>query len=89
MSGYREKPACDFLVSMGIYCLEAEVCRLVARGRPLSMPQLLLLLQDSGKVIGCHRQDCYWRDIGRPEDYARANEDFAGLSKHVPMLKAA
>ena len=89
MSNYREKAACDFMVSMGIYCLEAEVCRLVARGKRLSMPQLLLLLQDSGQIVGCHRQDCYWRDIGRPEDYARANEEFAGLSQHVRLLRAA
>jgi NDP-mannose synthase len=36
------------------------------------MPALMLLMQQSGRAVYCHSQDCFWLDIGRPEDFAEA-----------------
>jgi NDP-sugar pyrophosphorylase family protein len=33
-------------------------------------------MRKSGHAIHCYRQDCYWLDIGRHDDYATANEIF-------------
>jgi NDP-sugar pyrophosphorylase family protein len=61
---------------MGIYCFQPEVCDYVAAGERISMPELILRLRDAGEPVLCYREDCYWLDIGRPEDYAVAVEEF-------------
>lgn len=73
---YLEKPSYEFFVSMGVYCFEPRVCQFVQPGERLSMPALMLRLRDAGEPVLCYREDCYWLDIGRPDDYARAIEDF-------------
>lgn len=73
---YIEKPSHKFLVSMGIYCFDPEVCELIEPGEPLSMPELILRVRDAGHDVATFRDDCYWLDIGRPDDYATACEEF-------------
>jgi len=73
---YLEKPTREFFVSMGIYCLDPLVCDYVEPGERISMPALILRLKGAGHEIRCYQEDCYWLDIGRPDDYARAIEEF-------------
>jgi NDP-sugar pyrophosphorylase family protein len=73
---YIEKPSYDFSVSMGVYCFDPAVCQFVQPGERVSMPELMLRMRDAGHPILCYREECYWLDIGRPDDYARAIEDF-------------
>ena len=40
------------------------------------MPELLESMRTAGLPINCFRQECYWLDIGRHDDYATANEIF-------------
>jgi len=76
LTEYREKPSHDFFVSMGIYCFQPEVCDYVRPGERISMPELILRLRSAGQQVLCCREDCYWLDIGRPDDYALAVEEF-------------
>ncbi len=76
LDDYIEKPTYEFFVSMGIYCFDPRVCDFVKRGERISMPSLILRLRDAGEKILCYREDCYWLDIGHPDDYAQAIEDF-------------
>jgi NDP-sugar pyrophosphorylase family protein len=72
---YREKPSSKQLVSMGIYAIRAAAVRgFVNPGQRLDMPQLVLAMTRAGRDVRCHRQDCVWLDIGRPEDFARAQK---------------
>lgn len=90
LQDYHEKPTHEFLVSMGIYCFQPEVCRYVQRGERLSMPQLILRLRDAGQKVLSYREECYWLDIGRPDDYARAIEEFRqDRSRFLPRRRAA
>ncbi len=73
MTGYKEKPAYQHLVSMGIYVLRRDAVRpFVVPGEHLDMPALMQLMQQAHGEVFCHRQDCFWLDIGRPEDFAEA-----------------
>lgn len=75
MTSYREKPAYEHLVSMGIYVLNAEAVRpFVGRNTPLDMPDLLRAMAAAGKTVRCFSEDCFWLDIGRPEDFAQAQK---------------
>ncbi|ENN84219.1 putative mannose-1-phosphate guanyltransferase [Rhizobium freirei PRF 81] len=77
LTGYREKPSYSHLVSMGLYILNRDsVAPYLEVGVHLDMPQLMQSLQHSGRTVQCQRQDCVWLDIGRPDDYASAQQMF-------------
>jgi NDP-mannose synthase len=75
-TGYREKPTYQFEVSMGVYAMSRAVLRHVADGSRLDMPDLVTRVHEAGGRVACYREDCYWLDIGRMDDYARAQEQF-------------
>lgn len=76
LTGFREKPSFDFNVSMGIYILSRRVLPLIpAKGR-FDFPDLVQKLLSHNMSIHCHAYDGYWMDIGRPEDYEQAIDDF-------------
>ena len=76
LTGYREKPEYRFEVSMGVYLLDPIAWDFLRPGEALTMPELLESMRASGHAIHCYRQNCYWLDIGRHDDYATANEIF-------------
>lgn len=76
LTGYREKPEYSFQVSMGVYILDPIAWDFLTPGRPLPMPDLLEAMRTQGSPVHCFRQDCYWLDIGRHDDYATANDVF-------------
>ncbi len=76
LTGYREKPEFSFQVSMGVYILAPLAWDFLSEGSPLQMPDLLETIRGSGKAVHCFKQDCYWLDIGRHDDYSTANEIF-------------
>jgi NDP-sugar pyrophosphorylase family protein len=77
LTGYVEKPAQTYHVSMGIYVYEPAVLRYVPPGAYLDFPDLVLRLLAHGEKVCAYETDCVWLDIGRPDDYARAQELFA------------
>lgn len=75
MTAYREKPSYHHLVSMGIYVLKAaSVAAFIKPNTHLDMPDLLRKMCDAGANVRCFRDECFWLDIGRPEDFAQAQE---------------
>jgi NDP-sugar pyrophosphorylase family protein len=74
--GYDEKPSFRYSVSMGVYCYEPEVLTYIKAGSYLDFPDLVLQLLADGHPVGSFPWSGTWLDIGRPEDYARAQELF-------------
>jgi NDP-mannose synthase len=72
--GYNEKPELSYDVSMGIYIYEPRVLNLIAPRTYLDFPDLVLKLLAAGEKVCAMPSDCLWLDIGRPDDYARAQE---------------
>jgi NDP-sugar pyrophosphorylase family protein len=83
--GYVEKPSYDFCVSMGVYVFDPRVVRYIPRGEYLDFPDLVHKLIEGGeKVVGFSFQG-YWQDLGRPDDYQRATQDFERMrSQFLP-----
>ena len=76
VTGYIEKPTYDYSVSMGIYVFEPRVLTYIPKGEYYDFPDLVKKLIGVGeKVIG-YRFDGYWQDLGRPDDYESAAQDF-------------
>jgi len=77
ITGYHEKPENTYHVSMGVYVYEPRVLQFIERGQYLDFPTLVLRLLERGERVCAYPADCLWLDIGRPDDYARAQELFA------------
>jgi NDP-sugar pyrophosphorylase family protein len=75
--GYREKPSYHYEVSMGVNLIGLDALGHVQKGERLDMPDLVLRVFRSGGRVKCYRQKCEWLDIGRMDDYARAQDQFS------------
>jgi NDP-sugar pyrophosphorylase family protein len=78
---YIEKPTYTFNVSMGIYAFKKEAINFIPANQYFDFPDLIKVLLDSNKNVGCFKHSGYWLDIGRPDDYELANKEFEDL-KH-------
>jgi NDP-sugar pyrophosphorylase family protein len=74
--GFREKPTYHFEVSMGVNVISQAAREFIKPNQYLDMPDLILKVHQSGGKVSCYREDCYWLDIGRMDDYALAQEEF-------------
>jgi NDP-sugar pyrophosphorylase family protein len=61
---------------MGIYVYEPAVLNYIKSGEYLDFPTLVLRLIAAGHLVSAYRAECNWLDIGRPDDYAKAQELF-------------
>jgi NDP-sugar pyrophosphorylase family protein len=71
---YFEKPETCYHVSMGIYVYEPAVLKYIEPGQYLDFPNLVHRLLERGERVCAFPTDCLWLDIGRPDDYARAQQ---------------
>lgn len=76
ITGYIEKPEHEYRVSMGVYAFSPEVLAHIERGERLDFPDLILRLLAAGKQVRSVAFEGYWLDIGRHDDFARAQEEF-------------
>ena len=77
--GFDEKPSVHYLVSMGVYVVQKSVLASVPRERPYGFDDLMHALIARGDRVNVKRHDGYWRDLGRPDDYAEAVDEFERL----------
>jgi NDP-sugar pyrophosphorylase family protein len=80
---YIEKPVYSFTVSMGVYILSKDCIKLIHDGESIGMPEFLLRLMDTGEKVYCHESNCYWLDIGRVDDYEKAQEEFEAIKDDI------
>ncbi|MBE9593581.1 MAG: NTP transferase domain-containing protein [Proteobacteria bacterium] len=73
--GYTEKPKIDYLVSMGVYVFDPRVLEYIRPNEYLDFPDLIKELISNGETVKGYVYDGYWLDIGRPDDYERANRE--------------
>jgi NDP-sugar pyrophosphorylase family protein len=74
---FVEKPTYDFLVSMGVYAMNRRVLSYFARGQRFGFDDLVLAMLANKDPVGTFNWGHgRWLDIGRPADYADAQERF-------------
>ena len=78
VTGFREKPSYDFLVSMGVYAMAKSVLKHIPSDRPFGFDQLMGAMLAAGDAIGTFDWSAgRWLDIGRHDDFATAQARFA------------
>ncbi|MFW0713415.1 nucleotidyltransferase family protein [Aliarcobacter butzleri] len=72
----EEKPTHKFFVSAGIYMLSPEVLEYIPENQFYDMPTLFEKMISKGKNTISFPLREYWLDIGRIEEYKKANEEY-------------
>ena len=84
LNEFQEKPEYDFDVSMGIYCMEPAILDLIPKGVPYGFDDLMRQMLRSGLPVYVYKHEGLWMDIGREEDFLKAQEIF--MENHAPIL---
>jgi dTDP-glucose pyrophosphorylase len=81
VTSITEKPSVKFFVNAGIYLVSPSARRLIPSGQHFDMPELIeALVRSGGQVISFPVWE-YWLDIGRQEDYDRAQKDICRIGE--------
>jgi len=84
VSHFKEKPTIKFKVSMGIYCMEPEILEFIPKGVYFGFDDLMHSMLDRKVPVYCYNHGGLWMDIGRQEDFLRAQEMFQ--SAEAPII---
>lgn len=71
---FKEKPNLSHLVSMGVYLMQPEVFEHIPPRVPFGFDDLILCLLERKAPVGAFRHEGLWLDIGRVDDFRRAQE---------------
>ena len=80
---FFEKPTNTYLVSMGIYFLNKKILKYIPNNKHYGFDDLVLDLLKKRKKINSEIHKGYWLDIGRPDDYEKANKDYNKIIKKI------
>lgn len=75
VTAITEKPVHRFFVNAGIYILSPQVVAEVGKETKLDMTDLAEKLVGDGRDVSVFPIHEYWLDIGRPDDFVRAQQE--------------
>ncbi len=76
LTGFEEKPKFQYTVSMGVYAVSKKVLPFIPQDEYFGFDTLMLKLIECNEKVKVNMFNGYWLDIGRPEDYQKATDDF-------------
>lgn len=76
LTGFTEKPKYYYTVSMGVYMVNRGVMEFIPGNVPYGFDKLMVDLMAASRQVVVHKHDSYWLDIGRPDDYMQAIDEF-------------
>jgi len=75
----EEKPVYTSFVNAGIYVLEPEILKLIVKDEHLDMTDLFKLIIGTGMKSTVFPVREYWIDVGKIDDFQRANYEFSKI----------
>ena len=79
VTGIQEKPDFVTYILAGIYVMKPEIFQFIPHNQRYGMDQLIQGMLGEGSPIAKYELNEYWLDIGRLNDYEKAQKDY---SKH-------
>ena len=76
LTGFFEKPQMEYLVSMGVYAVNRRILQFVPPDSKYGFDDLMKDFLSKDEPVTVEPYEGYWLDIGRPDDYVRAVEEF-------------
>lgn len=80
VTGFKEKPSYTYYSNAGIYLMKRSVIANIPEGAFFNTTDLMQQLIKEGGKLASYPLTGYWLDIGKPEDYQKAQEDIKHLS---------
>ncbi len=81
VSSLKEKPRYTYYSNAGIYIMKKELFSLIPKNEKFDATDLMESVIKNGKKLISYSVTSYWLDIGRMEDYTKAQEDI----KHIEL----
>lgn len=79
--GFKEKPVSQYEVSMGIYMVSKKAMQYIPKNKEYGFDDLMLDLIRNKQNPALDKFNGYWLDIGRPDDYSKAVEEFEEMKE--------
>lgn len=79
VKSFKEKPTYTYYSNGGIYLLKKEVVKMLPKNQFYNATDLMENLINHGKKVTSYPMAGYWLDIGKHEDFKKAQEDI----KHI------
>jgi dTDP-glucose pyrophosphorylase len=79
VKGLAEKPSYTYYSNAGIYLLKKQVLDYIPADCCFDMPELIQVLMNNGHNVISYPIRGYWLDIGKTEDYEKAQQDIRHL----------
>jgi len=76
-----EKPYVRHFINAGIYLLDPKVCQCIPNGQSYDMTELINNLVADGRRVISFPVHEYWLDIGRIEEYQKAQQEYHQVFK--------
>jgi len=76
---FKEKPSYTYYSNGGIYIMKREIIGHIPNNNFFNATDLIELLIKNGNKVITYPMRGYWLDIGNPEDYEKANQDYAHI----------
>ncbi|GAA5521901.1 nucleotidyltransferase family protein [Aliifodinibius salicampi] len=77
---FKEKPTYTYYSNGGIYLMKREVVDYIPRGEFYDTTDLMKELIEDGKKVFSYPHSGYWLDVGKHEDFEKAQEDIKHLT---------
>ena len=76
LKNFREKPKVNYQVSMGIYMMNRKIINFIPDNTYYGFDNLMINFLKQNKKVKVISHKGYWLDIGRPDDYLKATDEF-------------
>lgn len=83
LTGFREKPKVTYDVSMGVYMVALKTLDFIPSSESFGFDSLMLKLIELNQDVAVKPFSGYWLDIGRPDDYAKAIDEFEEMKDSI------
>lgn len=76
---FREKPTYTYYSNGGIYLMKKEIINFIPHHKSFDATDLIEMLLRAGRKVSSYALAGYWLDIGRHEDYLKAQKDITHI----------
>ncbi len=80
IKSFKEKPKYTHYANAGIYLMKKEIISLVTKNSVYHATDLMQMVMEKGYRLLHYPIRSYWLDIGKPEDYEKAQKDIAHIN---------
>ena len=78
----HEKPTVTYYTNAGIYIMKRKIVEYIPQNTRFDATELMDKLVEENKKLISFQILGYWLDIGKPEDYEKAQLDIKSLKLH-------